>query len=255
MSGTDEITASIEDYLLSLADSLQDAQQLLSQRQVSSLPGQPALTYQLPKLDFELKIALNIEQKNPNIIGDTLYLPLGASPTALPPITNKKLVSQAGTLHEHNVSTIKGSFVAVPVKQNLPSYEIELTEALGGGTQYSLTFLARQTNDGQVVSNVQFEINIEKERIANFNRDLLDTLINLDISGEKTEAEHVSEVANWFSLSESILLTNDQGQVQLDITLMPEDIDTSFSGVEITLPLYVLVGGNSQRFILPFTVA
>ncbi|GLS24363.1 hypothetical protein [Marinibactrum halimedae] len=252
MSSTNEITASIEDYLLSLADSLQDAQQQLSQRQVASLPGQPAMAYQLPKLDFQLKIALNMEQQDANIVGDTLFLPIGDSPSVLPPVTNKKLVSQSGTLHEYNVSTISGSFVAVPVKEVQQAYVIQLNHAVAGNMRYELTFLINRQNNLEPVERLGVEVNVEKERLKNFNEGLFEQLQSLQ---DKTELELASEISRWFSFSDTTLISDSSGEVSFGVSLIiPPDLSKEvLSSGDIQLPLVVSVRGNNQRFILPFS--
>lgn len=255
MSGTDEITASIEDYLLSLADSLQDAQQLLSQRQIASLPGQPALAYQLPKLEFELKIALNVEKKSANIVGDRLYLPIGATPDVLPPITDKKLVSQPGgaALHEHNVSTIKGAFVAVPVKGARPNYVTDLikTESLRGGSAYLMTFKVTVQDRNQAATDLRIEANIEKERLLEFNGDLVNRVAS-DRGADIQSA--VSILSEWFTISDAIVETDELGEANFEVSLEVEKVRSLYTGT-LTLPLFILVGGTGQHFLLPFEIS
>ncbi len=54
------LTGSIDDYLLALADGIHKAQRQLSQVSIELQPGQPAITYQLPKVEFEFKMSFEL---------------------------------------------------------------------------------------------------------------------------------------------------------------------------------------------------
>lgn len=100
----DDFSASIEDYLVGLAASLQQAQRQLSEL---ALPGdglRPAVSYQLPKLDFELKLALEISAQQSQRSGTGVAL-------------RGRLLNATGTSRQvaEAASVITGSFVAVPV--------------------------------------------------------------------------------------------------------------------------------------------
>jgi len=55
------VTAPIDDYLLSIADSLHRVQLQLNQNKVLSVDGKSYTTYQLPKLEFELKMSIEMD--------------------------------------------------------------------------------------------------------------------------------------------------------------------------------------------------
>ncbi len=63
---TDVLTGSIDDYLLAVADGIHQAQLQLSQMRVPALPGQQAVMYQLPRVDFEFKMSFEISTKSGN---------------------------------------------------------------------------------------------------------------------------------------------------------------------------------------------
>ncbi len=54
------ITGSIDDYLLGLADGLQKAQRQLSQMALVVEQDQAPITYQIPRIEFELKMSLEV---------------------------------------------------------------------------------------------------------------------------------------------------------------------------------------------------
>ena len=54
------LTGSIDDYLLGLADGIQKAQRQLSQMAITLQPGEAAVTYQIPRVEFELKMSLEV---------------------------------------------------------------------------------------------------------------------------------------------------------------------------------------------------
>src|SRR6188472_2747058 len=54
------LTGSVDDYLLGLAAGIQKAQQQMSQQAVMIRPGEAAVTYQIPRVEFELKMSLEV---------------------------------------------------------------------------------------------------------------------------------------------------------------------------------------------------
>lgn len=65
MASDDLINTSIDEYLISLANSINHAQRYIGQLRTTGGDGQPAITYQLPKVDFELKLLFQLDQKRP----------------------------------------------------------------------------------------------------------------------------------------------------------------------------------------------
>lgn len=106
----DLLSSSIEDYLLSLADSLHQVQQELSEFQVAGQAGQPGVRYQLPKLDFELKMAIRL--------AETKQTGKRNAPLLVRPIDSFSSSSRSNVAD--TASTIKGSFIAIPTNGGKP---------------------------------------------------------------------------------------------------------------------------------------
>lgn len=105
------LTGSLDDYLLAVADSIHQAQLKLSRMRIPAQPGQPSITYQLPRLDFELKMSFEVAQKTSRE-GGAGGLVLNARPVSAQ--------SSARNSTAEAASIIKGSFIAVPLDGGKP---------------------------------------------------------------------------------------------------------------------------------------
>ncbi len=170
----DYLTAPIDDYLLSLADSLQLAQQRLYQNRILSTDGQPAMVYQIPKLEFELKMTLEIEQQV-NEDGQSKPVIKGAPVTNL--TSTKRQVAEAA-------STIRGSFLAVPREGGKPPPVVSISLLKGGGK-------AGNTGRGDKVTvHVQSAVGADQENVkVEFN-------VNRDLSREWSKRNNIT--LSWF---------------------------------------------------------
>src|SRR3954453_16837885 len=68
------LTGSIDDYLLGLADGIQKAQRQLSQMAITIQPGEAAVTYQIPRVEFELKMSLEVASPTDSAGGNSALL-------------------------------------------------------------------------------------------------------------------------------------------------------------------------------------
>src|SRR5574337_911629 len=59
------ISTSVDEYLISLANSINHAQRYISQLRVTGQDGQPSVTYQLPRVEFELKLLFQLDRRHP----------------------------------------------------------------------------------------------------------------------------------------------------------------------------------------------
>ncbi len=127
------INGTIDDYLLALADGIVKAQDELNTISVQTSSGQSPVQYQLPRLDFELKMSFSLERE------------AESTPTSTAPSPSRRMFNTKGraipllkatpvnpeTTSEHfsaeAVSTIKGSFIAVPLNGGKPPNILGLT--------------------------------------------------------------------------------------------------------------------------------
>ncbi|MCP4698214.1 MAG: hypothetical protein GY862_15375 [Gammaproteobacteria bacterium] len=179
MKDTEElITASVEDYLLGLADSIHHAQQQLSQMRITGQDGQGAIRYHLPRVDFELKMSFE----------------LATSATGGGSATNggKSAVLRARPIGDQNsssqstaetASTIKGSFVAVPIEGGKPPPVMRT--ALNKLTERSLeVMVVVQSAAGEQLEGIEAQFNVDQDMSLMLNQvaglGALQTDTNLD---------------------------------------------------------------------------
>ena len=153
-----ELTAPIDDYLLSIANSLQRVQKQLNNNKVLSVDGQSFTTYQLPQLEFELKMMVHLEDTADNEYGNVTVLK--AVPTSA---VNK--VSHTDELTES--STIKGVFVAVPSDLGTPPPVVKtFIEKVNG--KYRIAVYLRSAV-GEFIPNTPVQFNVHKELTSRLN--------------------------------------------------------------------------------------
>jgi hypothetical protein len=177
MSAQSEITAlSLHEILLSISDSLNEAQEQLRNMPPYDAYGRPNTLYQLPYLDFSLEVlseARVAETTTGNVAqpvetGKTLkgaQLPLQAQPSFQKLVFSPtKPQTQTLSQSSHKItSTISGRFVAILPNNGLPQVFLTLTsEAIPNTTKYIIKAkLLLATNEAVVGQKV--ELNFDKD--------------------------------------------------------------------------------------------
>jgi hypothetical protein len=150
---TQFLTGSIDDYLLGLADGIQKAQRQLSQMAITIQPGEAAVTYQIPRVEFELKMSLEVASPTDNAGGNSAQLRFRpASP-----------VRGAGATTSDVASTIRGSFVAVPVHGGKPPPDIRITLRQINTRTFEITVRVASAA-GERLAGVEVQFNVDRER-------------------------------------------------------------------------------------------
>lgn len=190
---TTEILTTIDDYLLSLADGISLAQQELSRSAAVGKPGQQ-YHYYMPKVDFELRMKVNVVQDEtlseryrsvrPDTARDThlLFAPAKAGST------NTTTTTEV-------ISVVKGSFVAVPSNDGLPSVLLrtEVTSGAGGKPQVEVW----ATNAaGEPISGLEVQFNLDREETA-------------ELSGV---TDPTTALANGTALGDAVVYTDSTGR-------------------------------------------
>lgn len=152
----DMMTAPIDDYLLSIADSLQRVQLQLNQSKVLSVDGQSFTTYQLPKLDFELR--MSIEMDTSSTEGRSVMKAAPANPS-------KTTRSSSRSQSVESASIISGSFVAVPSDLGKPPPKIHTFVERFTKTQFKVMIVVQSTV-GEYLKDIQVHFNIDKDMSA-----------------------------------------------------------------------------------------
>ncbi len=157
----DLIETTLDDYLLALADGIQQAQRQLDQVTVAGRPGQPATGYHLPRVEFELKMTFAMRGATPGGEAPQGERAGGRSGTLLmrPPAK-----SDPESYSGEATSTIRGAFVAVPVVGRTPT-TLRCSLVRRNPREIGLVvFLADALGVPQV--DVVVQIDVDRERSA-----------------------------------------------------------------------------------------
>lgn len=166
MSSTTTTTTNslaLHEIVLSLADSLNDAQETLRSVPQYDEYGRPNTLYQLPYLDFNLEVISQFEttQTGGNTAGGNAirFVPFRSTET-----TTKNL----GTI----TSNISGRFVAVMPNEGLPQIALNAITKYngidGGYTVYSIAVQAIQPNNEWIIGQ-RIEINFDEATSLDLN--------------------------------------------------------------------------------------
>ncbi len=153
-NNTQFLTGSIDDYLLGLADGIQKAQRQLSQMAITIQPGEAAVTYQIPRVEFELKMSLEVVSPTDSTSGSSALLRFRpASPAR----------GGAGATTADVASTIRGAFVAVPVHGGKPPPDIRITLRQINPRTFELMVRVASAA-GERLAGVEVQFNVDRER-------------------------------------------------------------------------------------------
>lgn len=157
--GTDQeayLSSNIEDYLLSLATSLQDVQRELNRTVIAGTEGTPTVRYQLPKLEFELKMSIEMAKSTSGSTQNRLLArPINAF--------NSNSTNNAAQA----ASIIKGMFVAVPVDGGKPPAVVNTSvqQDPDKPNEWDIT-VEVQSAVGQRLEGIEVQFNIDREESA-----------------------------------------------------------------------------------------
>jgi len=144
------LTGSIDDYLLGLADGIQKAQRQLSQMALVVQPNEAPVTYQIPRVDFELKLAFEMT----NVPGED-----GLALRFRPAGTQRRGGATGST---EASSIIKGAFIAVPVHGGKPTPVIRTTLRRISGRRLEISVFAASAA-GEKLSGVDVQFNVDRD--------------------------------------------------------------------------------------------
>lgn len=153
------LTGTIDDYLLGLADGLQKAQTQLSQVSLVVQKGEAPITYQIPRLDFELRL--------------TFEMTLSADGEATKQLRFKTAGGSAGARQSTTeaTSTIKGTLVAVPRSAGKPLPMITTTLERVERNRLRV-IVATSTAAGEKLVGVAAHFNVDRRRSSELTKQL-----------------------------------------------------------------------------------
>jgi hypothetical protein len=162
------LTGTIDDLLISIASGLQQAQNELGKNVVFDKYSGTAVTYTLPRLDFELKTIVQLTD-SPSIVNK--YGQSNKSTKKLPRmhiVLKPSTSSVAGSLQSESLSTISGSFVAIPVNNGAPTTVVKTSLLRNSPTNISVTVLV-STNLGEPLPGREVHFNIDHDLCTQLN--------------------------------------------------------------------------------------
>jgi hypothetical protein len=157
------LRTTIDDYLLALAEGLVNAQSRLDQAVIGG-NGRDRFTYTIPRVDFELRLMMDVSSEtrttspNENALVTSPYAPV----VLLRPLSGSESTMRASA---ELASTIRGSFVAVPINDSRAA--VVLRASVGpksGAVREVLVTVTKSTGEAQ--PGVAVEVNLDKDRSA-----------------------------------------------------------------------------------------
>ncbi|MCC5835670.1 MAG: hypothetical protein JJU20_13125 [Opitutales bacterium] len=180
--GQNLINGTIDQYLVGIADGLRKAQEELSQIHVSR-PGESPITYHIPSLEFELKMAFEMEEQetsNPSVarLASVASIPQPQRVEMLQPKIraiplNPGNTSSSESFEASAASTIKGRFVSVPANGGspLPVLNLRLRDT---GKKTEVEVVAQVLNTlGEALEGTEVEFNVDRDYSAYLNSEAI----------------------------------------------------------------------------------
>ena len=223
------IATSVDEYLISLANSINHAQRYISSLYIAGRAGQPSITYQLPRVDFELKLLFQVSRTHPpsgasqrNIARSEGGAFLEARPLGIDAGDPDSDLAEAA-------STIKGSFVAVPVHGGTPPPVVTTSwTSTDGDNQkvYTITVTVRSSL-GEPVAGQEAQFNIDRD---------LARALNAVLSGELD----LAKVLPHTTLAKGVELTDASGNARNDLTI---------GDLGLRVPVVIDILGTTQTLV------
>ncbi len=221
MAEEEFLTASIDDYLLSLAESVCQAQRQLSQMRIPGQFGQSATMYQLPRVDFELKMSFEVTQSDAP--GDSSMMgPQGGRPGADKPVALRARPAGgqnkgARDTSAEAASIIKGSFVAVPAQGGKPPPMIRTFLERLSRHELKIRVEVRSAV-GEVLKDVEVQFNVDR-----------------DLSRRLNEADSIAGPRKGTDLLYSMVRTDGEGNALNILKVDPNELNGARAAVVIDL--------------------
>ncbi|HYP90310.1 MAG TPA: hypothetical protein VEQ59_19195 [Polyangiaceae bacterium] len=165
MADVTDAFSTLDDFLLSLADGVAHAQAELA-RLPASTPSGPQTLYQLPRVEFELKMNLTVVQDQTLSQRYRYLRPIRAGDKHLlfKPLTGEEAAS---TLEI--AATVKGVFIAVPPNNGLPAPLLRTT--LDPADRKAVVVKVAVSNAaGEALAGVEVQLNVDREESIAVNQ-------------------------------------------------------------------------------------
>jgi hypothetical protein len=165
MADATDAFSTIDDFLLSLAEGVSYAQAELARAGVSGPPGAQVL-YQLPRVEFELKMNLTVVQDQGL---SQRYRYLRAVRPNDKHLLFKPLTPEEASSTLEIAATVKGAFLAVPANNGLPAPMmrtlIDPSDPRAPTVRVTVSNAA-----GEAMSGVEVQLNVDREESVALNQ-------------------------------------------------------------------------------------
>jgi hypothetical protein len=222
--GRQFVTGTIDHYLVGIAEGLRRAQEELSGLHVTR-PGESPISYHIPSLEFELKLAFQASEEEGagephpmlrSTLADSFaghFTPAHDIGWKIPPIRAELLnpeTTKSKDFQAEAASTIKGKFVSVPanggaplpvlqviVRSTVPASEVEVVAQLGNTL-------------GEAIDGEEVEFNVDREYSRYLNQAAVDQGV-LD--------EEAVDLRPDTQLRRSVVVTDEAGEAASALTV------------------------------------
>jgi hypothetical protein len=165
MADATDAFSTIDDFLLSLAEGVSHAQAELARAGVSGPPGAQVL-YQLPRVEFELKMNLTVVQDQ---VLSQRYRYLRAIRPNDKHLLFKPLTSEEASSTLEIAATVTGAFIAVPANNGLPA-PVMRTTVDPSDPQAPSVRVSVSNAAGEPMSGVEVQLNVDREESVALNQ-------------------------------------------------------------------------------------
>ena len=220
---TNFITASIDDYLISLADGINVAQRKMSKMVIPGQFGQPSVIYQLPRVDFELKMSFEVVTTESGQMANSAS---GSSMKLMARPVNPNNSNAKRSTTTEAASTIKGSFVAIPAEGGKPPINIRSVLTRKEGKREIIVTVTVTSAAGETLPGIEVQYNIDHDlmkklnqngRVVDPNNKLLEGLVKTDqqgianntliIAATEIKGAHIAITIDVFNERETLIYT------------------------------------------------
>lgn len=165
MADATDAFSTIDDFLLSLGEGVSHAQAELARAGVSGPPGAEVL-YQLPRVEFELKMNLTVVQDRAL---SQRYRYLRAIRSNDKHLLFKPLTNEEASSTLEIAATVKGAFIAVPANNGLPA-PVMRTLVDPSDPRAPRVSITVSNAAGEPMSGVEVQLNVDREESVALNQ-------------------------------------------------------------------------------------
>jgi hypothetical protein len=211
---SDFVSGTIDDLLLSMAEGLVHAQRQLDQLQTVDALGRPGPTYQVPYLDFDLRVTAQFVT-DPTL--DQKYTSKALAPGGSRHLVMRAIQPADTTIEGFKgeiVSNLRGRFVAVPPNAGKPPLVVSTAVEQVDAQHHDLRVIVR-TALGEPVPGLEVHFN-------------LDAALSVTLSA--ADGVVITELRPSTVLAQGVVITNAAGLSQTSLATSaatPEPVGTS----------------------------